>query len=105
MVDQLTGKSCFETEPYYLNRGKRESPIRHVCHARLQWGNGMWGVMTDDIDYHRQRASRELNQGLASSSIPAARAHLRLSSLHFQRLRELEGGPETTVSERPPFIL
>ena len=65
----------------------------------------MWGIMTDDINYHRQRASRELNQGLASSSIPAARAHLRLSSLHFQRLRELEGGTVASPSDRPPFIL
>lgn len=63
--------------------------------------------MTDDISYHRQRANRELNQGLASSSIAVARAHLRLSTLHFQKLRELEGEAlqTSTVVERPPFVL
>jgi hypothetical protein len=59
--------------------------------------------MTDDIAYHRDRASRELNLGLASRSLPAARAHLRLSSLHFQKLRDLEGQPQQV--SRPPFVL
>lgn len=59
--------------------------------------------MTDDIDYHRSRASRELNLGLASGSLPAARAHLRLSSLHYQKVRDLEGQPPQ--AERPPFVL
>ena len=59
--------------------------------------------MTNDITYHRSRASRELNLGLASGSLPAARAHLKLSSLHFQRVRELETQP--TCFERPPFVM
>jgi len=59
--------------------------------------------MTDDIAYHRDRASRELNLGLASGSLPVARAHLRLSSLHLQRLRDLEGQPPH--GDRPPFVL
>jgi len=59
--------------------------------------------MTNDIAYHRDRASRELNIGLSSGSLPAARAHLRLSSLHFQRVRDLEG--QQPQAERPPFVL
>lgn len=55
----------------------------------------------EEIEYHRTRARRELNLGLTSSSIPAARAHLRLSSLHLERLRALEG----YVCAEPPFIL
>lgn len=55
-----------------------------------------------EIDYHRTRASRELNLGLTSASMPAARAHLRLSSLHLERLRALEG---YVSSDPPPFIL
>lgn len=59
--------------------------------------------MTDDIAYHRDRAARELNIGLASASLSAARAHLKLSSLHFERLRDLEG--QDRSRERPPFVL
>ena len=59
--------------------------------------------MTNEIAYHRNRASRELNLGLASGSLPAARAHLRLSSLHFQKVRDLEG--QSQQVERPPFVL
>ncbi len=55
-----------------------------------------------EAEYHRHRASDELNLGLSSSSLAAARSHLRLSSLHLQRLRELEA---SSASERPPFIL
>ena len=59
--------------------------------------------MDDAISYHRDRASRELNLGLSSGSLAAARAHLKLSSLHFQRLRDLEG--VRVRQERPPFVL
>jgi hypothetical protein len=55
----------------------------------------------DDIAYHRARASHELNLGLTSSSMAAARSHLRLSSLHMERLRLLAGG----IAERPPFTV
>jgi hypothetical protein len=58
--------------------------------------------MTSDIEYHRARASRELNLGLTSPSMAAARAHLRLSWLHLERARSLQGG---AVAEPPPFIL
>ena len=45
----------------------------------------------DQIDYHSKRAMKELDLGLMAVSIPAARAHLKLSSLHLQRARELSG--------------
>lgn len=62
--------------------------------------------MDKELDYHRARAARELNLGLASSAIRVARAHLQLSSLHFQRVKELER-ISTRVIERaePPFVL
>lgn len=59
--------------------------------------------MTDDVDYHRERATRELNLGLSTGSLAAARAHLKLSSLHFQKWRDLEGDKPRAV--RPPFVL
>lgn len=60
--------------------------------------------MDEELSYHRQRASRELDIGLASNSLAAARAHLRLSSLHFQKVRELEG-QNAPLSDRPLFVL
>jgi hypothetical protein len=58
--------------------------------------------MKDDIAYHRARASHELDLGLTSTSMAAARSHLKLSSLHMERLRKLadDGAPE-----RPPFFV
>ncbi|WP_185829166.1 hypothetical protein [Sphingomonas ginkgonis] len=53
--------------------------------------------MEQDIDYHRQRARRELDLGLTAPSLKAARAHLRLAALHFEQLRSLSG----VSSERP----
>ena len=53
-------------------------------------------VDSDDIRYHQARAARELDMGLSTSCLNAARAHLQLSSLHTQRARELgatEGKP------------
>lgn len=47
--------------------------------------------LDDQIFYHSTRALRELGLGLLAKSMPAARAHLRLSSLHLDRLRELKG--------------
>jgi hypothetical protein len=56
----------------------------------------------DDIDYHSKRAVSELDRGLISQSMEAARAHLRLSSLHFERARELSG---RLYSSRPPLSM
>jgi hypothetical protein len=57
----------------------------------------------DDIHYHQKRAAAELNLGLAASAVPVARAHLRLSSLHFEKARELAG--QLQASDRPIFHL
>lgn len=56
-----------------------------------------------DIAYHRDRARHELDIGLTSNSLAAARSHLKLSSLHWQRLRELEGG--APQQDPPPFVM
>jgi hypothetical protein len=45
----------------------------------------------DVLDYHRRRAMRELDLGLTAECPNAARAHLTLSSLHLQRLRQAGG--------------
>jgi hypothetical protein len=58
--------------------------------------------MKDDIAYHRARASHELNLGLTSASIAAARSHLKLSSLHMERLRQLAG--DDALAEPPFFV-
>lgn len=42
------------------------------------------------IAYHSQRASAELHQGLVTSCPAAARAHLKLSALHFEKVRTLK---------------
>jgi hypothetical protein len=43
-------------------------------------------------DYHRRRAMRELDLGLSAKLPQVARAHLALSSLHLERLRQVSGG-------------
>ena len=56
----------------------------------------------EQIHYHEQRAMHELDQGLVAASVPAARAHLQLSSLHLARARDLQGvggGP------KPPQLM
>lgn len=55
-------------------------------------------MKADDIRYHQARAARELDMGLSTNCLNAARAHLKLSSLHQERAREL-GAAET----KPPL--
>jgi len=59
--------------------------------------------MDTDIAYHRDRARHELDVGLSAKSLEAARSHLKLSSLHWQRWRELEGS--ALQKEPPPFVM
>lgn len=56
----------------------------------------------EQIAYHRARAARELNLGLACDCLAAARSHLKLSSLHFERAKRLNEGQ---AEARPPFIM
>lgn len=58
---------------------------------------------SEDIAYHRDRARHELDIGLTSESLAAARAHLKLSSLHWQRLKELEGSQRQ--KDQPPLVM
>ena len=56
----------------------------------------------DDAAYHDERAKRELHLGLTALSMPVARAHLRLSSLHMQRALEMR---TVRVKARPLCIV
>ena len=56
----------------------------------------------DLIAYHSKRAMRELDLGLTAASTPAARAHLQLSSLHMDKLRQLTREPGLV---RPPLVM
>lgn len=55
----------------------------------------------DQIAYHASRSSSELSLGLSSGNMAVARSHLKLSSLHYARLRELES---RFLRARPPFV-
>jgi hypothetical protein len=41
------------------------------------------------IDYHTNRATREMDLGLTTDRMAASRAHLGLAALHFERVRQL----------------
>jgi hypothetical protein len=43
----------------------------------------------EEMKFHSDRAVAELDLGLHSRSVEAARAHYDLSALHFQKMREL----------------
>ena len=58
--------------------------------------------MTDQLEYHERRAARELSLGLAAQCIPAARAHLQLSSMHRERMRAIAGG---VTASKPPLVM
>jgi hypothetical protein len=70
----------------------------------MKWcsSQGFTMSLEDQIDYHSQRAMRELDLGLIASCVAAARAHLQLSSLHMSRMRELRG---TSLGMRPPLVM
>lgn len=45
--------------------------------------------MQDEIKFHSDRAMSELNMASRSADMRAAEAHLRLSALHLERMRQL----------------
>ena len=58
--------------------------------------------MSEHIEYHEDRAARELSLGLTAKSISAARAHLQLSSMHREQVRLLGAG---FAASKPPLIM
>jgi hypothetical protein len=48
----------------------------------------------DEIDVHTERALDEIDRATSAASLAAARAHLGLSELHFDKVRELSETPE-----------
>ena len=58
--------------------------------------------MIENVKYHEDRAAREMSLGLTATSIPAARAHLQLSSMHRERIRALAGHSGTS---KPPMVM
>ncbi len=47
----------------------------------------------DDIRFHCERASTELERARSAVTAAAAEAHLTLSALHLEKMRALSGGP------------
>jgi hypothetical protein len=45
--------------------------------------------MQDEIKFHSDRAMSELDLASRSADMRAAEAHLRLSALHLERMRQL----------------
>jgi hypothetical protein len=43
----------------------------------------------DEITFHSKRAMAELDMATRAASVPAARAHFNLSTLHLERMRQL----------------
>jgi hypothetical protein len=58
--------------------------------------------MAEHIQYHQDRAARELSLGLTANCIAAARAHLQLSSMHREKVRALGAGLSMA---KPPLIM
>ena len=55
----------------------------------------------DLIQYHSDRATREMDLGLTSDRMSASRAHLGLAALHFERVRQLASASGEKVA--PPL--
>jgi hypothetical protein len=47
-------------------------------------------MRAEDRDYHMERARSELDWAYRAEGEAVAEAHLRLSALHMQRLRDLD---------------
>jgi hypothetical protein len=48
-------------------------------------------VSDQDREYHEQRARTEMDQAYRSDHNAAAEAHMRLASLHMERLKRQDG--------------
>lgn len=58
----------------------------------------------DESEYHLERARVELDLGFRSEDCRAAEAHIRLSALHMQRMKELDQACGGTAPAAPPRI-
>ena len=54
--------------------------------------------MDDEKDYHIERARAELDLAYRADARPAAEAHLRLSSLHMERVRQADSSTGAAAS-------
>ena len=54
----------------------------------------------DEIDVHTERALDEIDRATSATSLAAAHAHLGLSELHFDKVRELSEAPEVRPALR-----
>lgn len=65
--------------------------------------------MSDELEYHTNRARQELDLGYRSDSNRAATAHLRLASLHMSKIeaRKVAGNDSfgSTADNRPAIPL
>ena len=57
-------------------------------------------VMTrkEQLNFHADRATAELDKALDAPSLDAAKAHFDRSALHFDKLRDLSQGPQPSRS-------
>ena len=53
-----------------------------------------------DREYHLQRARDEMDRAYHADRLNVAEAHMRLSALHMDRLRELKAGSAQTQDPR-----
>ncbi len=56
-----------------------------------------------DRDYHLQRARAEMDMAQDAVSETAAEAHMRLSGLHLDRVKQLTGGHAEFDFDRTPL--
>jgi hypothetical protein len=56
--------------------------------------------VADEIKIHSDRAMAELDLAIRAGNARAARAHMALSALHLERLRDLSQAPAASPPER-----
>lgn len=101
-------RNRFGDTPLIQISRKAEPVLTHVSAAAWEMvhcpgtSQGKDAVMEDQIAYHEERAEREMSLGLSAQSIPAARAHLELSSMHREKVRALGTGKP---GSKPPLIM
>ena len=62
-------------------------------------GDSRGGQVQDEIKFHSDRAMSELDLASRSADIRAAEAHLRLSALHLERMRQLSESAPSPLNQ------